>query len=55
MTNAIDSFWIARGVNADELKAIKGRSVLYAGLFSMAVTAFVMVGGIAQNLVGSTI
>lgn len=52
MTQQIDRFWIARGVRASELRAIKGRTVAYVGLGAMALAGLCLSAGIAINLLG---
>lgn len=52
MTRTIDLLWIALGVNAEELTALKGRGVIYLGLGLMALASSVLVAGIASNLAG---
>lgn len=50
--NAIDRFWVARGVNAEELTAVKGRSFAYVGMIVMLGASAALTCGIVNNVVG---
>lgn len=51
----IDRFWIARGVAAEELRAIKGRSIAYFGMIAMLGASAALSYGILGNLVGTVV
>ena len=51
MTQQIDNVFAKAGLNAQELEAIKGRSVLYIGTLAMAGLSLFFAGMTVVNLV----
>lgn len=51
MTTVFDGFFIWLGVNSRELKDIKGRTVLYLVLFTMALAACTLSGSLLARAI----
>jgi hypothetical protein len=52
MTATMDRFWIAIGVNEQELLALKARPAIYAALHAMTGLSTCLATGIVSNVVG---
>ncbi len=46
-----DNFWIKAGINADELKSLKGRGALYIAMFAVAGLSLSFAGMSLVNIV----
>ncbi len=51
MTMIADNFWIKAGINADELKSIKGRGALYLAMLAVAGLSLTLAGMSLVNIV----
>ncbi len=52
MTATMDRFWIALGVNEDELGALNARRFIYGGLIVMTGASTCLLAGIVSNVAG---
>ncbi|WP_158548656.1 hypothetical protein [Parvularcula marina] len=50
MTRTFDRAFVAMGVDAKDLTAMRGRSVIYAGLIMMAAGALLLGAAIISNI-----